>query len=417
MKRQKHATAGRGGVSPRKKSAAASRAATSGSIVKQSVWWFGAGVAVMFAFAVILFLSLVTDDRLETESEVQTDSALPPASISSGHVEKRSAPANQSVHDAVAALGGMDLSGPLQENTSAAQSPADSATASSSNMVRKNSGDEVGDFKITYRSGVVDRALFEDGKVGVSDPVLLKLSEIFGWDIDFALDMQEGDHFLVIYEERYRLDQKTTTILAAQFVNRGKAYRAIGFPAEDGKIAYFTPSGQRLQRTFLRTPVQLSSVSSPFSKSRYHPILNMWRAHTGVDYAAAAGAPVRATASGRVESIGWNGGYGKTVVLKHQGAYSTLYAHLARYRQGLEVGAHVQQGDVIGYVGQSGLATGPHLHYEFRVNGEHRDPLAFRPRQAEGETIASHLQEEFFRVARARTARLNLLSGRQVAAQ
>lgn len=290
-----------------------------------------------------------------------------------------------------------------------AYSPTVSSRRSESSVASPHS------FGTTVRSGVINRTLFgAQERNGAVDPILLKLSEIFGWDVDFTREARENDTFLVIYENTYGSRPAASTIVAAEFVNRDKVFRAIGFPLEDGTIAYFTPDGKRIRRTFLRSPIAVSSVSSPFSKSRFHPILNVWRAHTGVDYAAAIGTPVHATARGRVASIGWNGGYGKTIVLQHEGPYSTLYGHLSRYRRDLKVGSHVEQDELIGYVGQTGLATGPHLHYEFRVNGEHRDPLAFRPQEAGMEAIPPSRREEFLRVAAEQTARLDLYGRRQV---
>jgi len=274
------------------------------------------------------------------------------------------------------------------------------------------------EIRLAYRAGSIERSLFEDGReAGLSDPLILKLAEIFGWDIDFALDLRAGDRFVVIYEEKFWFGRKIAdgAILAAEFWNRGRVYRAIGFRDSFGRINYFTPAGKSLRRPFLRTPVQFRSVSSRFSKSRYHPILKTWRAHTGVDYSAPIGTPVHATASGRVVSVGWNGGYGNTVLIDHGNSFSTLYAHLSRYRPGLRGGQHVEQGEVIGYVGQTGLATGPHLHYEFQVHGRHQNPLTFE--FPAGETIAPTVREDFFRTARAWVARLDSLNGRYLAAR
>jgi murein DD-endopeptidase MepM/ murein hydrolase activator NlpD len=274
------------------------------------------------------------------------------------------------------------------------------------------------EIRLTYRTGTIERSFLRDSRdAGLSDPLVLKLAEIFGWDIDFALDVREGDSFVAICEEKYWFGRKIAdgAIAAAEFFNRGRVYRAIGVREADGTMSYFTPEGKSLRRTFLRTPVRFSSVSSRFSNARYHPILKTWRAHNGVDYSAPIGTPVRATASGRVVSIGWNGGYGKTVVIKHEGIYGTLYAHLSGYRANLRVDEFVEQGNVIGYVGQTGLATGPHLHYEFQVAGHHRNPLTFN--FPEGELVAPALHEDFFRAARAWSARLDLISGRQLAAR
>lgn len=267
------------------------------------------------------------------------------------------------------------------------------------------------EIRVAYVTGGISRSLFEDAiEAGLSEPLVLGLAEIFGWDIDFALDLRAGDRFAVVHEEKYWLGQKVADgeILAAEFVNRGKAYRAIAYRHEDGALNYYTPEGKSLRRAFLRAPVKFSRVSSAFSDNRYHPILKTWRAHKGVDYAAPAGTPVHATAGGRIISLGWNGGYGKTIVIQHGGAYSTLYAHLSRIRVDLKVGQQVEQGDVIGYIGQTGLATGPHLHYEFQVNGVHRNPLTF---QFPAARPVDALREEFHRAARHWSAQLDVLNG------
>ena len=203
----------------------------------------------------------------------------------------------------------------------------------------------------------------------------MKLTSIFGWEIDFALDLRKGDKFSVVYEKRY-LDGKRISngkILVATFNNRGTDHKAVLFKQKNGSENYFTPSGRSLRTAFLRTPIPLARVSSHFNLSRKHPVLHTIRAHKGTDYAASSGTPIRATGDGRVISAGWKGGYGRAVVIKHGHNISTLYAHMSRYKKGIRAGTKVKQGQTIGYVGQSGLATGPHLHYEFRVNGIQRD--------------------------------------------
>lgn len=272
--------------------------------------------------------------------------------------------------------------------------------------------------RLAYRTGTIERSLFEDGReAGLSDPLIAKLAEIFGWDIDFALDVREGDSFVVIYEEKYWFGRKVADgpILAAEFSNHGRVYRALGVRGRDGRMSYYTPAGVSLRRPFLRTPVQFSSVTSRFSQARYHPILKTWRAHNGVDYAAPVGTPVRATASGRIISVGWNGGYGNSILVQHTGPYSTLYGHLSAYRSGLHAGQYVEQGEVIGYVGQTGLATGPHLHYELQVYGQYRNPLTFR--LPPGEMIAPALRQGFVEAARSWTDRLDLITRRYIASR
>ncbi len=234
--------------------------------------------------------------------------------------------------------------------------------------------------QLAYATGTIESSLFEDGlAAGLSEGVLVRLVEIFGWDIDFAQQLRRGDSFAVIYEERRWQGQKISDgrVLAAEFVNQGKTYRAVAYRNARGQTDYYTPEGLSLRRPFLRTPVEFSRISSRFSR-RFHPVLKTWRAHTGVDYAAPSGTPVRATAAGRVTALGWHGGYGRRVVVRHGGAYSTLYGHLSRFASVLRVGSLVEQGQVIGYVGATGLATGPHLHYELQVNGRHQNPLTFK---------------------------------------
>lgn len=209
------------------------------------------------------------------------------------------------------------------------------------------------------------------------DAVTLQLADVFAAEIDFYKDLQRGDRFAVVYEMRY-LDGEALgpgRIVAAEFENRGKTFRAFLWRETDGSEGYYTADGAAMRRAFLRSPMEFSRVTSGFSNARFHPILQTWRAHRGVDYAAPAGTPVRATASGKVAFAGVRGGYGNVVVLQHQGAYSTLYAHLSRFAPHVRAGARVTQGDVVGFVGQSGWATGPHLHYEFRVANEQRNPL------------------------------------------
>ena len=236
--------------------------------------------------------------------------------------------------------------------------------------------------RLHYATGRIRHSLFDAAlAAGLSDRLVLDLVAIFGWDVDFALDLRQGDRFSVVYEGWYdRRGRKLADgrILAAEFVNRGRRYRAIGQPDEAGRMHYYTPAGASLRRAFLRSPLRFTRISSRFTSGRYHPVLKRWRAHRGVDYAAPRGTPVRSTADGRVAFVGRKGGYGRTVIIRHGGRYSTLYAHLRGYARGLRRGQRIRQGDLVGYVGSSGLATGPHLHYEFRINGVHRNPLTVK---------------------------------------
>jgi murein DD-endopeptidase MepM/ murein hydrolase activator NlpD len=226
--------------------------------------------------------------------------------------------------------------------------------------------------------GVIDSSLFAAAqKAGLPNRLTLEFAELFGYDVDFALDLREGDRFVVIYDELYKNGQKVRdgNIVAAEFVNQGRSYRAMRYEDVDGNVAYYSPDGQSLRKAFMRTPVDFARISSGFNLHRLHPILNVIRAHKGVDYAATIGTPVKATGDGRVEFVGNKGGYGHVIMLKHGAQYETVYGHLSRFRAGLAVGQKVTRGQVIGYVGMSGLATAPHLHYEFRINGVHQNPV------------------------------------------
>lgn len=255
--------------------------------------------------------------------------------------------------------------------------------------------------RIARAAGTISSSLYLAGqKAGLPDAVTMELSNIFGWDIDFATDVQRGDNFTVLYEEFYAQGEKVRAgeILAAEFTNGDKTLQAIRFNDDKGHANYYTPDGMGMRKAFLRTPVEFTRVSSGFSLGRRHPILNRIRSHKGVDYAAPTGTPVKAVGDGTVSFAGNKSGYGKTVILQHGKQYSTLYAHLSRYSKGLNEGDRVAQGQVIGYVGQSGLATGPHLHYEFRVNDQHRNPLTLKLTQAE--PIPSQEKSEFAREAK-----------------
>lgn len=255
--------------------------------------------------------------------------------------------------------------------------------------------------RIARAAGTIHSSLYLAGqKAGLPDALTMEMANIFGWDIDFATDVQRGDNFTVLYEEFYAQGEKVRAgeILAAEFTNGDKTLQAIRFNDGRGHASYYTPDGLGMRKAFLRTPVEFSRISSGFSLGRRHPLLNHIRSHKGVDYAAPTGTPVKAAGDGTVAFAGNKSGYGKTVILQHGKQYSTLYAHLSRYPKGLNEGDRVEQGQVIGYVGQSGLATGPHLHYEFRVNDQHRNPLTIKLTQAE--PIPSQEKSEFVREAK-----------------
>jgi murein DD-endopeptidase MepM/ murein hydrolase activator NlpD len=229
--------------------------------------------------------------------------------------------------------------------------------------------------------GTIQDSLFVDGQnAGLSDGQIMELAGIFGWDIDFALELRRGDSFSLVYEEHY-LDGKkfrNGPILAAEFINRGTTYRALRYEDKDGYASYFDEDGRSKRRAFIRSPVKFARVSSGFTNKRWHPVLKKWRSHKGTDYAAPTGTPIRATGGGTVTFRGWKGGYGRVVIIQHANKYTTVYAHMSRFRKDVKKGSKVKQGQTIGYVGSSGLASGPHLHYEFRVNGVHRNPLTVK---------------------------------------
>jgi len=246
----------------------------------------------------------------------------------------------------------------------------------------------VRDFDIQTQSAhsIIQDSLFLSGqRAGLSDSIIMQLANIFGWDIDFALDIRSGDRFSVIYEEKYLdgVKVKDGEIIVAEFVNSGKSFRAIRYTDSQNKTDYYSDSGRSMRKPFLRTPVDFARISSKFNLKRKHPILNTIRAHKGVDYAAAIGTPIMAAGDGKVIYRGSKGGYGRTIIIQHGSQYSTLYAHMHKYAHRTQKGARVKQGQIIGYIGKSGLASGPHLHYEFRVNGVHRNPLTVKLPDAE----------------------------------
>lgn len=237
-----------------------------------------------------------------------------------------------------------------------------------------------------YREGEIDSSLFEAAaNADIPEDVIMDLVAIFGWDIDFSLDIRRGDRFGIVYEELYKDDVKIRSgrILSAEFVNNGKFYKAVYYTDPSGNSDYYAPDGKSMRKAFLRSPVEFSRISSRFSNKRWHPVLSKWRSHKGVDYAAARGTPIRASGDGKIIFAGTKGGYGRLIVIRHGGRYTTAYGHLHRYAKGARTGKKVKQGQIIGYVGSSGLATGPHLHYEFRVNGLHRNPLTVKLPEAE----------------------------------
>ncbi len=235
--------------------------------------------------------------------------------------------------------------------------------------------------RITYAHGTINSSLFLDGKKSeLSEKLIVQLATIFAWDIDFTLSIHADDQFTLIYEKLYLDGEEydTGNILAAEFVTSGQVFRAIRHADGQGVVNYYDPEGNNLRKAFLRTPVEFTRISSRFNPRRRHPVLKHVRAHKGVDYVAPKGTPVRATGDGKIEYMGTKDGYGHVVVIQHQNKYSTLYAHLLHFDTKIKNAKTVRQGQVIGYVGKSGLASGYHLHYEFRVNKIQRDPLKVR---------------------------------------
>lgn len=232
--------------------------------------------------------------------------------------------------------------------------------------------------ELAYANGEIQTSyILAANRAGLGTKIRNKLSRIFGWRVDFSRDLRKGDRFGVLYEKQY-LDGEMIgygRILAATFTNRGKTYSAALYTDAEGDSDYYTPEGESLRKAFLRAPLQYQRISSHFDMNRRHPILNRTRPHEGTDFAASPGTPVKASGDGRITYVGRDGGYGKTVRIDHGNEVTTVYSHLRSYKRGLHRGKSVQQGEVIAYVGMSGLATGPHLHYEYRISGRPRNPL------------------------------------------
>jgi murein DD-endopeptidase MepM/ murein hydrolase activator NlpD len=264
--------------------------------------------------------------------------------------------------------------------------------------------------RIVMRSAEIKSSLFAATDAArLTDAVAGQLADIFSTDIDFHKDLRRGDRFTVVYEMFYEAGEpvRSGRVLAAEFVNQGKPYQAVWFQHADGRGDYYTPDGKSIKKAFLRSPLEFSRISSGFTEARFHPILQRWRAHKGIDYAAPSGTGVKATADGIIENATYDRGYGNMVVLRHQQRYTTLYGHLSGFAHGIFRGARVTQGQVIGYVGSTGLATGPHLHYEFRIDDVHQDPL--RVAMPEAPPITAEKRATFDGVARPMAQRLALL--------
>ena len=272
------------------------------------------------------------------------------------------------------------------------------------------------DTRVAMKSGEIRSSLFgATDAAGVPDAIATQMAEAFSSDIDFHLDIRKGDRFTVLYETHFSQGEpvKTGRMLAAEYVNQGKVFHAIYFKDREGREGYFTPDGENLRKAYLRSPLEFSRITSGFSSARLHPVLKTWRAHKGVDYGAPTGTRIRATADATVAVAGKQGGYGNVIILQHGGNISTVYGHLSAFAKGLRQGARVRQGDVIGYVGSTGMATGPHLHYEFRVAGVQRNPLTVPMPQAF--PIATQYKNDFLATTHPLTAKLQMLRGLNLA--
>jgi len=264
--------------------------------------------------------------------------------------------------------------------------------------------------RLVYKTATIRSSLFAaTDAAGIPDAIAMQVARVFATDIDFHSDLRKGDRFSVVYEMIYEAGELVAPgrIIAAQFVNDGRVYHAVLFRDDEGVDAYYSLDGSSRAKAFLRSPVEFSRVSSGFG-ARFHPIFKNWRAHTGVDFAAPQGTRVLSTADGHVISAGSRGGYGNAVEIRHGSGITTLYAHLSRFAGGIRAGARVRQGDPIGYVGSTGYATGPHLHYEFKVGGVHQNPL--RVALPKAEPVPARLRSQFLQVASQARATIELVA-------
>lgn len=262
--------------------------------------------------------------------------------------------------------------------------------------------------RTAYAHGVINSSLSSSAqRAGLSHSMTMDMANIFGYDVDFAQDIRKGDEFDVVYEQRVVNGKVVGTgnILSARFTNRGKTYTAVRYTNKQGNTNYYTAEGNSMRKAFIRTPVDFARISSMFSMGRKHPILNKIRAHKGVDYAAPRGTPIKATGDGKVLLAGRRGGYGNTVIIQHGDTYRTLYGHMQGFAKGIKTGGSVKQGQVIGYIGTTGLSTGPHLHYEFQVNGVHVDPLGQKLPMAD--PIAKSEKQRFMQQSQPLMARMD----------
>ncbi len=262
------------------------------------------------------------------------------------------------------------------------------------------------DIKTAYREAFIDSSVFLAGQsVGMNHKLIMELANIFGWDVDFALDIRKGDHFSVLYEEKFLEGNKLANgnILAASFTNQGKTFSTVRFEEKDGTANYYTPEGLSMRKAFLRAPLNFSYISSSFKRNRFHPILKRWKAHRGIDYRAPTGTPIKAAGDGKVIASTRNKYNGKYVFIQHGNGIVTKYLHMSK--RAVSRGKRVSQGQIIGYVGATGLAEAPHLHYEFVVNGVHRNPRTVSLPQAK--PIDSHKKMAFLQATAPRLTELN----------
>ena len=251
----------------------------------------------------------------------------------------------------------------------------------------------------SFKSGVIKTSFYEAAlDAEIPDSIIMDFAYIFGWDIDFIFDIREGDSFNVIYETSYSDGEKVKNgdIILAKFVNRGETYSANRFFLNENDKEFFDDNGNNLQKAFLRAPLDFAYISSHFNPNRMHPVLHTIRAHNGVDYAAKTGSPVRTTGNGTVHYAGRRNGCGNEIVIKHSNDYSTRYCHLSKFKSDIKKGTKVIQGETIGFVGSTGLATGPHLHYEFKIGNKHVDPVKLQLPSAE--PISQNLRPDFNKI-------------------
>ncbi|MBI5237760.1 MAG: peptidoglycan DD-metalloendopeptidase family protein [Deltaproteobacteria bacterium] len=236
--------------------------------------------------------------------------------------------------------------------------------------------------KLQMASGVIESSLYEDGiKAGLDPQAIMNMTDIFAWDVDFSSEIRKGDSFSMLFEELHVNGRpvKTGRILGAEMMNAGKKYTAVYYEDGRGKGGYYDNDGRSMERTLLKTPLRFRRITSYFTRKRFHPILKRYRPHHGIDYAAPAGTPVEAAGSGRVVHAGWKGGYGNFVEVRHSNGYVTGYGHLSRIGKGIRTGVNIEQGSIVGYVGSTGISTGPHLHYEVKMGGSLINPLSIKP--------------------------------------